>query len=71
MCTLLNFISLFQATAVFGVVLAKCIFFMKYFNKTRTIEDKVNDRDLLRTLQEQNHLLKQILVCLEGNQKAE
>jgi len=43
---------------------------MKYFNKTRTIEDKVNDRDLLRTLQEQNQLLKQILVCLEGNKKA-
>ena len=44
---------------------------MKYFNKTRTIEDKVNDRDLLRTLQEQNQLLKQILACLEGNQKVE
>ena len=44
---------------------------MKYFNKTRTIEDKVNDRDLLRTLQEQNQLFKQILVCLEGNQKVE
>ena len=42
---------------------------MKYFNKTRTIEDKVNNRDLLRILQEQNQLLKQILVCLEGNQK--
>ena len=44
---------------------------MKYFNKTRTIEDKVNNRDLLRILQEQNQLLKQILACLEGNQKAE
>ena len=44
---------------------------MKYFNKTRTIEDKVNNRDLLRILQEQNQLLKQILVRLEGNQKAE
>ena len=44
---------------------------MKYFNKTRTIEDKVNNRDLLRILQEQNQLLKQILVSLEGNQKAE
>ena len=44
---------------------------MKYFNKTRTIEDKVNNRDLLRILQEQNQLLKQILVCLGGNQKAE
>ena len=44
---------------------------MKYFNKTRTIEDKVNNRDLLRILQEQNQLLKQILACLEGNHKAE
>ena len=44
---------------------------MKYFNKTRTIEDKVNNRDLLRILQEQNQLLKQILACLGGNQKAE
>ncbi|MGB1445853.1 MAG: hypothetical protein ACPG7X_08570 [Flavobacteriaceae bacterium] len=41
---------------------------MKYFNKTRTIEDKVNNRDLLKILQEQNQLLKQILSTLEGNQ---
>ena len=70
MCTLLNFMSFFKQLQ-FLVPFWLNAFFMKYFNKTRTIEDKVNDRDLLRTLQEQNQLLKQILACLEGNQKVE
>ena len=57
----------FLACVSLGVILTNT-YFMKYFNKTRTIEDKVNNRDLLKILQEQNQLLKQILSTLEGNQ---
>ena len=34
---------------------------MKYFNKTRTIEQKQNDREVLSQLTKQNELLEQIL----------
>lgn len=37
---------------------------MKYFNKTRTIEQKTTDRDVLAQLREHSHLLKQILKVL-------
>ena len=38
---------------------------MKYFNKTRTIEDKVTDRKLLAALNHQNDLLQKILDHLQ------
>ena len=38
---------------------------MKYYNKTRTIEDKVTDRKLLATLNHQNDLLQKILDHLQ------
>jgi len=41
---------------------------MKYYNKTRTIEQKVNDREILDLLKNQRVLLKQILEVLQ-NQK--
>jgi hypothetical protein len=41
---------------------------MKYYNKTRTIEQKVNDREILDLLKNQSVLLKQILEVLQ-NQK--
>jgi len=40
---------------------------MKYYNKTRTIEDKVTDRKLLAALDFQNQLLQQILDELRQN----
>ena len=43
---------------------------MKYFNKTRTIEQKVTDREVLSLLNKQTELLKKILVELKKlNQK--
>jgi len=41
------------------------IFIMKYYNKTRTIEQKVLDREISSLLREQNDLLKQVLAHLE------
>jgi len=38
---------------------------MKYYNKTRTIEKKVTDREILELLKQQNILLKSILETLE------
>jgi hypothetical protein len=38
---------------------------MKYYNKTRTIEQKVTDREILELLKQQNILLKSILETLE------
>ena len=38
---------------------------MKYYNKTRTIEQKVLDRETLDLMREQNVLLKAILKALE------
>ncbi|MGA1030541.1 MAG: hypothetical protein ACO3SY_07520 [Flavobacteriaceae bacterium] len=38
---------------------------MKYYNKTRTIEQKVLDREISSLLREQNDLLKQVLAHLE------
>ena len=38
---------------------------MKYFNKTRTIEQKVTDRQVLMHLEEQTRLLKEILETLK------
>ena len=40
-------------------------FIMKYFNKTRTIEQKVTDREILFNLNRQTELLKAILVKLK------
>ena len=34
---------------------------MKYFNKTRTIEQKTTDRDVLLQLKKQNEILSSIL----------
>jgi hypothetical protein len=34
---------------------------MKYYNKTRTIEQKVNDREILEVLRAQNDLIHLIL----------
>jgi len=34
---------------------------MKYFNKTRTIEQKITDRDVLFQLKKQNEILNLIL----------
>tara|TARA_A200000113_G_scaffold141214_2_gene126864 strand:- start:1878 stop:1997 length:120 start_codon:yes stop_codon:yes gene_type:complete len=38
---------------------------MKYYNKTRTIEQKVLDRQTLVLLEKQNDLLKEILEVLK------
>ncbi|MFZ8960104.1 MAG: hypothetical protein ACO2Y1_00380 [Flavobacteriaceae bacterium] len=38
---------------------------MKYYNKTRTIEQKVTDREILELLKEQNQLLKEIVQVLQ------
>lgn len=42
---------------------------MKYFNKTRTIEQKLTDRDILYNLNRQSELLEAILKELkkQGN----
>ncbi|MDB2342592.1 hypothetical protein N9V46_03205 [Flavobacteriaceae bacterium] len=42
---------------------------MKYFNKTRTIEQKVTDRETLRLLEKQSQLLEAILVELRSQRK--
>jgi len=39
---------------------------MKYYNKTRTIEQKVNDREILDQLKKQNDLLELMLVELKS-----
>lgn len=38
---------------------------MKYFNKTRTIEQKVTDREVLQNLNRQSELLEAILQKLK------
>ncbi|MGB0376934.1 MAG: hypothetical protein ACPGC5_07060 [Flavobacteriaceae bacterium] len=38
---------------------------MKYYNKTRTIEQKVTDREVVRLLQKQTEILEKILHLLE------
>jgi len=38
---------------------------MKYFNKTRTIEEKANQRELITELKNQTKILTQILQKLE------
>lgn len=38
---------------------------MKYYNKTRTIEQKVTDREVVRLLQQQTEILEKILRLLE------
>jgi hypothetical protein len=38
---------------------------MKYFNKTRTIEQKVTDREMLHLLEKQSKLLEAILEELQ------
>ena len=37
---------------------------MKYFNKTRTIEQKITDREVLKQLKLQSELLHKILIKL-------
>ncbi|MDA8758074.1 hypothetical protein N9M69_01765 [Flavobacteriaceae bacterium] len=37
---------------------------MKYFNKTRTIEQKITDREVLKQLKLQSELLHKILMKL-------
>ena len=39
---------------------------MKYYNKTRTNEQKVNDREILEELKKQNELLNSILSELKS-----
>ncbi|MDA7736249.1 hypothetical protein OAI68_00075 [Flavobacteriaceae bacterium] len=43
---------------------------MKYFNKTRTIEQKVTDRETLQLLQRQSELLEEILAELKSQKKS-
>ena len=43
---------------------------MKYFNKTRTIEQKVTDRETLKLLQRQSELLEEILAELKSQKKS-
>ena len=40
---------------------------MKYYNKTRTIEQKVTDREVVRLLELQAELLNRILKHLENS----
>ena len=42
---------------------------MKYFNKTRTIEQKVTDRDMIYLLERQTELLNDILIELKSHRK--
>jgi hypothetical protein len=42
---------------------------MKYFNKTRTIEEKGTDREILFQLGRQTELLESILVEIRENKK--
>ena len=39
---------------------------MKYFNKTRTIEQKVTDREMIRLLARQTELLNEILIEIKS-----
>jgi hypothetical protein len=41
---------------------------MKYFNKTRTIEQKITDREVLKQLKKQSELLNKILVTISKSQ---
>ena len=38
----------------------------KYFNHTRTLEDKVSQREIIQLLREQNALLSQLLQLQQG-----
>ena len=40
---------------------------MKYYNQTRTIEQKVTDREILELLKKQNELLESILENVKKN----
>ena len=42
---------------------------MKYFNKTRTIEQKVTDREMIYLLERQTELLNDILIELKSQRK--
>jgi len=42
---------------------------MKYFNKTRTLEDKQTQRDILNELKENNRILKEILTHIALDKK--
>jgi hypothetical protein len=42
---------------------------MKYFNKTRTIEQKVTDREMIHLLERQAELLNNILIELKSQRK--
>ncbi|MDA9668707.1 hypothetical protein N9T55_02415 [Flavobacteriaceae bacterium] len=42
---------------------------MKYFNKTRTIEQKVTDREMIHLLERQTELLNNILIELKSQRK--
>jgi hypothetical protein len=42
---------------------------MKYFNKTRTIEQKVTDREMIDLLERQTELLNDILIELKSQRK--
>ena len=42
---------------------------MKYFNKTRTIEQKVTDRETLQLVQRHSELLDEILAELKSQTK--
>ncbi len=41
---------------------------MKYFNKTRTIEQKITDKEGLKQLKKQSELLNKILVTISKSQ---
>ncbi|MGB1170729.1 MAG: hypothetical protein ACPG4E_01715 [Flavobacteriaceae bacterium] len=42
----------------------------KYFNHTRTLEDKISQREIIQLLREQNDLLRQLLQLQHGPSKA-
>ena len=41
---------------------------MKYFNKTRTVELKITDREVLKQLKKQSELLNKILATISKSQ---
>ena len=41
---------------------------MKYFNKTRTIEQKITDREVLKQLKKQSELLNKIPATISKSQ---
>ena len=41
---------------------------MKYFNKTRTIEQKITDKEVLKQLKKQSELLNKILATISKSQ---